>query len=90
MKVLLTGAFGNVGSSALDELLERGHQVRCFDVKTRENVKAARKIKGKAEVFWGDLRHPEDVNAAVEEVDRFGSERHDLSRPKTRESGEPR
>ena len=24
MKVLLTGAFGNVGSSTLDELLERG------------------------------------------------------------------
>jgi len=69
MKVLLTGAFGNVGSSTLDELLERGHQVRCFDVKTRENVKAARKIKGKAEVFWGDLRHPEDVNAAVEGQD---------------------
>ncbi len=69
MKVLLTGAFGNVGSSTLDELLERGHQVRCFDVKTRENVKAARKIRGKAEVFWGDLRHPEDVNAAVEGQD---------------------
>jgi nucleoside-diphosphate-sugar epimerase len=65
MKVLLTGAFGNIGSSTLNELLDRGHQVRCFDVKTRENMKAARKIKGKAEVFWGDLRSSEDVNEAV-------------------------
>ena len=65
MKVLLTGAFGNIGSSALNELLDRGHQVRCFDVRTRGNMKAARKIKGKAEVFWGDLRSSEDVNEAV-------------------------
>jgi UDP-glucose 4-epimerase len=65
MKVLLTGAFGNIGSSTLNELLDRGHQVRCFDVKTRENIKAARKIKGKAEVFWGDLLSSEDVNEAV-------------------------
>jgi nucleoside-diphosphate-sugar epimerase len=69
MKVLLTGAFGNVGSSALEELLEQGHQVRCFDVKTRENIRAARKIKGKADIFWGDLRHHEDVNAAVKGQD---------------------
>jgi UDP-glucose 4-epimerase len=69
MRVLLTGAFGNVGSSALDELLERGHQVRCFDVATRANRKAAKKIKEKAEVFWGDLRHLEDVTAAVKEQD---------------------
>jgi UDP-glucose 4-epimerase len=69
MKVLLTGAFGNVGSSALDELIERGHQVRCFDVKTRANIRAAKRIRGKAEVFWGDLRHLEDVTAAVKGQD---------------------
>jgi nucleoside-diphosphate-sugar epimerase len=69
MRVLLTGAFGNVGSSALIELLEQGHQVRCFDVATRANIKKAKKIKGMAEVFWGDLRQLEDVTAAVKDQD---------------------
>lgn len=35
MNVLLTGAFGNIGQSALDELLERGHTVRCFDLRQK-------------------------------------------------------
>jgi UDP-glucose 4-epimerase len=69
MKVLLTGAFGNIGASTLDEMLKRGHQVRCFDLKTRDNIKAARKIGKRAEIFWGDLRHLEDVNAAVKDQD---------------------
>lgn len=65
MRVLVTGAFGNVGLSTLDELLKRGHHVRCFDVKNARNVKLARKFRGKAEILWGDLRSPEDVAAAV-------------------------
>jgi len=32
MRVLLTGAFGNVGQATLDELLAQGHQVCCFDL----------------------------------------------------------
>ena len=69
MKVLLTGAFGNIGASALEALTGRGHQVRCFDVKTAANKQAARKIQGRAEVFWGDLRNPHDVVAAVQGQD---------------------
>ncbi len=65
MKVLLTGAFGNVGTSALHALLKRGHAVRCFDLNTRANRKAARRLTGQVEVMWGDLRRPEDVTAAV-------------------------
>lgn len=66
MKVLLTGAFGNIGASALDELLQRGHQVRCFDVKTPANERVAKRIAGKAELFWADLRNPQAVAAAVQ------------------------
>ena len=69
MNVLLTGAFGNVGRSALQELVRQGHTVRCFDLKTRANAKAARKFKGQVEVMWGDLRRPEDVAAAVQGQD---------------------
>ena len=65
MNVLLTGAFGNVGTSALEELSRQGHTVRCFDLKTRANEKRARKLGGQIEVLWGDLRRPQDVAAAV-------------------------
>jgi len=69
MNVLLTGAFGNVGTSALGELLKQGHRVRCFDLKTKMNEKAARRIVDRAEVVWGDLRNPSDVTAAVRDQD---------------------
>ena len=69
MKVLLTGAFGNVGSSTLEALLKQGHQVRCFDIKTPNNLRLARKYRGRTEIIWGDLRKYEDVRSAVEGQD---------------------
>jgi len=70
VKVLLTGAFGNVGSSCLGELLRQGQKVRCFDLKTRANQRIARRLggqrhKGGMEVVWGDLRDPQQVATAV-------------------------
>ncbi len=65
MNVLLTGAFGNVGVSTLDELLKQGHHVRCFDLRTPANERTARHYRDRIEVVWGDLRHPEEVAAAV-------------------------
>ena len=65
MKVLLTGAFGNVGTSTLEELAERGHQVRCFDLQTKANRRTAKRFAGQMEVVWGDLRNPEAVADAV-------------------------
>ena len=65
MKVLLTGAFGNVGTSTLKELIHQGYTVRCFDLRTPANVRVARKFKGQVEVMWGDLRRPKDVARAV-------------------------
>jgi len=40
MKVLVTGAFGNIGRSAVGVLLERGHYVRCFDVPSKARSQA--------------------------------------------------
>jgi len=69
MNVLLTGAFGNVGTSTLEELIKQGHVVRCFDLKTRANEKTARgllkKFRGQVEVAWGDLRRPQNIAEAV-------------------------
>jgi UDP-glucose 4-epimerase len=67
MKVLLTGAFGNLGTHTLRELLAQGHTVRCFDVATEANRRQARRAKGDFEVVWGDLRRPEDVARAVQD-----------------------
>ena len=65
MKVLLTGAFGNIGTSALPELLAQGHTVRCLDVPTEENKRKAARLAQQAEVVWGDLRRHDDATAAL-------------------------
>ena len=65
MKVLLTGAFGNVGRCTLDELLAKGHRVRCFDLDSPSSRRAARDCPSGVEVMWGDLRRPDDVARAV-------------------------
>jgi nucleoside-diphosphate-sugar epimerase len=65
MKILLTGAFGNIGRNTATELLQRGHELRCFDIKTKASARHARQIGREAEIFWGDLRRPADVRAAV-------------------------
>ena len=57
MKVLLTGAFGNVGLSNLQELLNKHYKVRVFEVYNKKNRKIAKKFKNKIEVIWGDRRN---------------------------------
>lgn len=68
MKVFLTGAFGNVGTSTLDELLKRGHYVICFDIKNPRNEKTFKRFKKmykNVDVYWGDLRRKEDLEKAI-------------------------
>jgi nucleoside-diphosphate-sugar epimerase len=65
MKVMLTGAFGNVGTSTIEALIEQGHQIRCFDVNTKQNRKVAKRFKDQIEVVWGDIRRHEDVAKAM-------------------------
>jgi UDP-glucose 4-epimerase len=76
MKILITGGLGNVGASAVEELARRGHHVRCLDLKTRPNVRKARRLAksvatmpGKMDTMWGDLRHLEDLLHAVRECE---------------------
>ena len=57
MKVLLTGAFGNIGESTLLALLEKNYDIRCFDLQTERNEKVAKRLgkKGNFEIIWGDV-----------------------------------
>lgn len=56
MHVLVTGAFGNLGSLLIDALLGEGHSVTCFDLKTKVNEKVAAQYKGRIDTQWGDIR----------------------------------
>ncbi|OLS29773.1 MAG: CDP-paratose 2-epimerase [Candidatus Heimdallarchaeota archaeon AB_125] len=71
MRVLLTGAFGNVGQSTLEVLLRKGYSVRCFDLKNPRNLKAEKKMKklGEFEIIWGDIRDPSISDSLVKEID---------------------
>jgi len=65
MKILLTGAFGNVGLSTLKELLKQGYEVSVFELNNRKNRKIAKKFKGKIKTIWGDIRNSDDVEKVV-------------------------
>ena len=67
MKILLTGAFGNIGFSTLQELLKQGQRVRCFDLPAKDNRKKAAQVAGKAEIIWGDIRSAGQVAAVVQD-----------------------
>ncbi|MFX1586910.1 MAG: NAD-dependent epimerase/dehydratase family protein [Promethearchaeota archaeon] len=69
MKVLVTGAFGNVGLSTINELLKTNHQVRVFDIYNKINKKIAKRYKSKLEIIWGDLRDYNDVERAIDGQD---------------------
>lgn len=71
MKVLLTGAFGNLGSLVVEKLLDRKHHVVAFDVPSKANRKIARSFGDPPdlEIVWGDIRDGEQITAWVHEVD---------------------
>ncbi|MFX1496217.1 MAG: NAD-dependent epimerase/dehydratase family protein [Promethearchaeota archaeon] len=65
MKILITGAFGNVGLSTLRELIKKDHNVRVIEIKNKKNKKLAKEFKSKVEIIWGDLRDYNDVEKAI-------------------------
>ncbi len=65
MRILITGAFGNLGALAIDEALQQGHQIRAFDLDTPKGRKVAKRFAGKIDVVWGDIRDRASVARAV-------------------------
>jgi nucleoside-diphosphate-sugar epimerase len=74
MRILLTGAFGNIGKNVLRLLLEADHPVRCFDLETPKNLSIYEAVSRnqrngrRVEVFWGDVRDPATVEEAVQDT----------------------
>lgn len=69
MNVLVTGAFGLIGTNVLDSLKNEDFNVRCFDIKTRKTRRNSKKFSKKFEIIWGDIRNKEDVTKAVADQD---------------------
>jgi len=68
MRVLLTGAGGNLGGETLPFLLERNHEVRTFDRDSPQARRVLDRHGSRIERVWGDLTNPADVASAVEGV----------------------
>jgi NAD dependent epimerase/dehydratase len=71
MKVLITGADGFIGSHLTEALVRQGHDVRAFVLYNSQNSwgwldHCASDVKGKFEVFAGDIRDPHGVRTAME------------------------
>lgn len=70
MLILVTGAFGRVGSMVLEEATRQGHTLRCTDLDNPNTQAEAEKWRAQgAEIMLGDLRDEDLVNRLVEGVD---------------------
>ena len=69
LHVLLTGAFGNVGTPTLDALLRQGHRVTCLEVSNPDTTRRARELVGRAVATeWIDLTDADAVGAMMPRV----------------------
>ena len=69
MKVLLTGALGNIGFSTLAALLVEGHDVVAFDLESRRARQLASGFGGRVQFVWGDITNATSLRPALEGVD---------------------
>jgi nucleoside-diphosphate-sugar epimerase len=63
--VLVTGAFGLVGTATVRQLIADGRHVVATDLDTPANRKAAATLLPSAEVRWADLTDPDAVDALL-------------------------
>ena len=70
MKILITGAFGNIGKAVIDEAHKRNHEIIVFEIENKKTRKDAHKFRNKInKVIFGDIRNPEDIKKAVQEAE---------------------
>ncbi|MGE5490325.1 MAG: NAD-dependent 4,6-dehydratase LegB [Actinomycetota bacterium] len=74
LKILVTGADGFIGSHLTEHLVRLGHDVRAFTLYNSFGTwgwldHCAPDVKGKFEVFAGDIRDPHGVKTAMQGCD---------------------
>jgi len=72
IKVLITGAFGNLGINTLQALFENPQaEITVFIRKSKEKEKIAKRLwkKGDFKIVWGDIRDKDSVLKAVDGQD---------------------
>ena len=69
-KILITGGAGYIGSILCRKLLDKGHYIRIMDI-FNFGFDSLREIMPNKdlELFPGDIRKPEDVTKALEDID---------------------
>jgi len=66
MRIVVTGAFGNVGRTAVRQLLADGHEVHAADLETGPGRRWARRLRHpRLVVRWGDLTDPATAPALL-------------------------
>ncbi len=73
-KILVTGADGFIGSHLTEALVRAGYDVRAFVLYNSYNTwgwldRCGADVKGKFEIFAGDVRDPYGVRAAMKDCD---------------------
>jgi len=74
MTILITGADGFIGSHLTEALVRQGHEVRAFVLYNSFNSwgwldRCSQDVRGKFEVFAGDIRDPHGVKKAMKGCD---------------------
>ncbi len=71
MRILITGAFGNLGVSTLKSLLYQEHEIICLDIQTKKAQKIQKKLLKIAqfETVWGSVTDKETVRKCIKKVD---------------------
>jgi UDP-glucose 4-epimerase len=70
MRVLVTGGTGFIGAHVLKQLVDRGHEVACFDIS--EPTPIARTVEDSVEFVRGDISDPVSV---ADTLGRFDPDR---------------
>lgn len=68
-RVLVTGAFGNIGSHAVPALVRAGHRVRALLHRSDRETKRFAALGNRLEIIRGDVRDRASMDAAVRDVD---------------------
>jgi nucleoside-diphosphate-sugar epimerase len=69
VKVLLTGACGAVGHHAIPILIEQGHDVTVFELKTKKNIILLKEYMDRVKIVYGNLTNRKEVFDACKDQD---------------------